>query len=326
MSEFDKWLALDIEEIPEAEVSGFEKKAMKKRILGYKRKAQWFTKIAMAAGIFIGASAITAVAFPSLASQIPILEDIVSYFEEDELIFSHFSEVAQPLGLTQTSNGSSVAIEEAVYDGTSVTVSFALQTGTDLGEFPFSSGLLEAAGAGGSGSAISMNKVDETTYAGMITMAPDFLFGTPDTVKLTWKPENFENVETGAKITGDWAFEFKLKALEAEKIPIGETIDIEGGQYTVKELLLTKLSTVLTLDKKGIDEDHYMTEWQLQDDLGNTYPMTFGTGSDRYQQFTFEALDPKASTVIIQPIIKFVENIDDPGVPVKTEPIAVELE
>jgi hypothetical protein len=54
--------------------------------------------------------------------------------------------------------------------------------------------------------------------------------------------------------------------------------------------------------------------------------MQFGTGSRDHQQFTFEALDPKAGSVTIQPIIKFVEHIDDPGVPVETAPVTVELE
>ncbi|TWT01494.1 DUF4179 domain-containing protein [Planomicrobium sp. CPCC 101079] len=325
MSELNKFLMTDIEEIPEADVSNFEKKEMKKRLLRPKTKPRWIKKMAIAASIFIAASAMTAIAFPSVASQIPILQNIVSHFDEDELMFNHFSEVAQPLGLTETSNGSTVSIEEAVYDGTSVTISFALRTEENLGEFPLASGLLEASGANGSGSSIAMNKVNDTTYAGMITMAPDFLFGSPNTLKVSWEPESFEDFDTQTKLVGDWSFDFKLKALDSKAVKVGETIPLEGGRYKLNELLLTKLSTVLTLNKQDIDAA-YVANWQLEDNLGNTYPMQFGTGDPTNEQFTFEALDPEATSVIIKPQFTKANHSNDEGKPVDLPPITVKLQ
>lgn len=325
MSDLKKWLMTDIEDFPEAEVSSSEKNQMNRRLLGKKRKAPWLAKLALAAGIFLASAATATIAFPSLASQIPVLQNIVSYFDGDELIFNHFSEMAQPIGLAKTSNGTTVAIEEAVYDGTSVTISFALKTEKDLGKFPNTSGLLEASGAGGSGSVTVMEKVDDTTYAGMITMAPDFFFGPPSTLNLSWKPEAFEDMETGTRVSGDWAFEFKLKAIDSEKVSIGKEVSFEGGSYTLDKLKLTKLSTVMTLSKDKIDENHYMTEWQLKDDLGNIYPMQFGTGSESRQQFTFEALDPAASSVTIIPTITYVENVEDEGIPVDASSVSIEI-
>lgn len=325
MSDLNKWLMTDIEEIPEADVSDFEKKRMKKRLLGQRKKTVRPKNLALAAGIAIAVATTTFTAFPSLASQFPVLQDIVSYFDYDELVFNHFSEVAQPLGLKETSNRATITVEEAVFDGTSVTIAFALETPTDLGASPNADGLLEAAWTRGSGSYTSMSKVNDTTYAGMITMAPDFIWKTPQTVKLSWEVDSFTDMETGAKVEGDWKFDFKLKALDSVQVPISKNVDFKGGAYKLDKLRLTKLSTVVTMHKKGIDEDHYMTDWQLRDDLGNVYPMQFGTGSGDLQQFTFEALDPKAGSVTIQPIIKFVEHIDDPGVPVETAPVTLEL-
>lgn len=325
MSDLNKWLTTDIEEIPEADVSDIEKKRMKKRLLGQHRKTVWLKNLAIAAGIAIAVVTTTATALPSLASQIPILQDIVSYFDDDELLFNHFSEVAQPLGLQEKSERSTLTIEEAVFDGTSVTLAFVLETPTDLGASPNADSLLEASWSRGSGSYTSMSKVNDTTYAGMITMAPNFIWKTPHTVKLSWEVDSFTDMETGAKVEGDWKFDFKLDALESVQVPISEKVDFVGGSYRLDNLRLTKLSTVVTMRKKGIDEDHYMTDWQLKDDLGNVYPMQFGTGSGDHQQFTFEALEPKASSVTIEPIIKFVEHIDDPGVPVKTDMVTVEL-
>ncbi|MGI2329050.1 DUF4179 domain-containing protein [Planococcus sp. YIM B11945] len=311
MSDLNKFLMADVEEIPEADVSSFEKKVMKKRLLGKKRKAPWLKKLAAAASILIAASGATAVAFPSLASQIPILQNIVSYFEDDELLFNHFSEVAQPLGLTETASDSTITIEEAVYDGTSVTISFALKTDIDLGNLPVASGQLEAEGAGGSGSSISMNKANDTTYAGLITMAPDFGKRPPKTLNVSWEPQVFEDFETGHKLEGDWAFSFKLNAIDSKSVQVDHRVNVGDGSYTVNELLLTKLSTVLSLDKENIDEDHYITEWQITDNIGNAHIAQFGTGSESHMQFTFEALDPEATAVTITPLVQYYENMQD---------------
>ncbi|PSL41500.1 uncharacterized protein DUF4179 [Planomicrobium soli] len=326
MNDLNKLLMTDIEEIPEAAVSNFEKKEMKKRLLDQKRKPHWIKKLAVAASIFIAASATTAIAFPSVASQIPILQNIVSYFDEDELIFNHFSEVAQPLNLTDTSNGSTVSIEEAVYDGTSVTITFALKTEENLGEFPLANGSLEAFGANGSGSSIAMNKVSDTTYAGMITMAPDFVFGSPNTLKVSWKPQSFEDFDTQTQLTGDWSFDFKLRALDSKSVKIDENILFEGGQYKLNELLLTKLSTVLVFNKKDVNDNRYMASWQLEDNLGNIYPMQFGTGNPKKNQFTFEALHPEATSIIIKPQIKKFNHFEDEGVPIDAPSVIVDLD
>ncbi len=332
MNEFQKLLNTDIDEIPEAGVTALEKKQMKQRITGHEKKPAWLLKTAIAAVLLIGTATTTAVALPSIASQIPVLQNIVSYFEDEELIFSHFSEVAQPLDMTQTSNGSTVTLEEAVYDGTSVSISFALKTETDLGESPISTGIIEAKGANGYGAGISMTKVDDTRYAGMITMSPDFNNNPPKSLSLTWEPVEFlDAINFDKKITGDWSFNFKLRAIEGESFAINETISFEGRSYILKDLSLTKLSTVLRFDTVGIDEDHYITDWQLTDNLGNTYPMVFGTGGSSmfgrtYQQMTFEAIDAEAETLTIQPKVAYIENMDDAGTPVEIAPIIVELE
>lgn len=331
MNELDKFLNTDIEDIPGAPVSKLEKKAMKRRLLGQKKKPKWLLKTAVAAALLIGTGATVVVAFPSIASQIPVLQNIVSYFEDDDLVFSHFSDVAQPLDMTQTSNGSTITLGDAVYDGTSVTISFALKTEIDLGTTPNSTGMVEAAGANGYGAAISMKKVDDATYAGVITMAPGFGNSPPKTLSLNWKPVAFEdmnNMET--KITGDWSFSFKLRALQGDRFAVDKTILFDGGKYLMDDLSLNKLSTVLRFETELTDENHYVTDWQLTDNLGNVYPMVFGTGGAStfrkpFQQITFEAVDPEASTVTIQPKITYIEHPEDAGVPLEIDPIVVEL-
>lgn len=332
MSELQKMLNTDIEEFPEATVTTLEKKQMKRSIINQKKKHVWLMKTIVASALLVISAGTTVVAFPSIASQIPVLQNIVSYLDDEDLVFSHFSDVAQTLDLTQTSNGSTITLEEAVYDGTSVTISFALKTETDLGTTPNSVSMIEADGANGYGAGISMKKIDETTYAGVITMAPDFGNNSPKSLSLTWEPVAFEDAyDMETKINGDWSFNFKLRALEGNSFDIDETLNFEGGTYLINDLSLNKLSTVLKFDTEDIDEDHYITEWQLTDNLGNIYPMVFGTGGSTmfgrtYQQMTFEAIAPDASSLTIHPKVTYIKNPDDLGVPVEIEPIVVELE
>lgn len=332
MNEFQKLLNTDIDEIPEAGVTALEKKQLKQRITRQKKKPAWLLKTAIAAALLIGTATTAVVALPSIASQIPVLQNIVSYFEDEELIFSHFSEVAQTLDMTQTSNGSTVTLEEAVYDGTSVSISFALKTESDLGESPYASGMIEAKGANGYGAGISMTKVDDTRYAGVITMSPDFNNNSPNSLSLTWEPVEFlDAIDYDTKIIGDWSFNFKLRAIEGESFTINETIDVERGSYLLKDLSLTKLSTVLRFDTVDIVESQYVTDWQITDNLGNSYPMVFGTGGSTmfgrsYQQITFEAIDAEAETITIQPKVFYNEDMEDAGTLVEIAPIVVELE
>ncbi|WP_033540972.1 DUF4179 domain-containing protein [Planococcus sp. CAU13] len=332
MNDFHKFLNTDIKDIPEAPVSKLEKKAMKRRLLGQKKRRGWLLKTAVAAALLFGTGTTMIVAFPTIASQIPVLQNIVSYFDEDELIFNHFSDVAQPLNMTQTSNGSTLTLEEAVYDGTSVTISFALKTETDLGSTPLPNEMINASGSNGYGAAIDMRKVNDTTYAGFISLAPDFRNSPPKSLSLSWEPGAFsDGMAANTEITGDWSFEFKLHALQGVSFNIDETISFEGGQYFMDDISINKLSTVLRFESEGIDENHFIANWQLSDNLGKIYPMVFGSGGAStehrpYYQITFEAIDPEATTVIIQPMIRYIENQDDEGRPVEIEPIVVELE
>lgn len=323
MSELNKFLMTNIEEIPGTETSNLEKKRMKKRILGQRQKTSWLKKLIVSASIILTASTTTVMVFPSLASQIPVLENIVSYFNQDRFIIKDFDEMAQPVTLTETSNDSTLTIDEAVYDGMTVTISFALKTKMDLGESPLSHELLKVAGVDGPSSSYEIEKINEDTYAGLITMNLDLKSQTADTLTVTWKPSAFQDLEGGNELYGDWSFKFKLKALSSKSIPVDYSFDFEEGTYTIKELMLTKLATNLIIAKKNFDGDPII-HWELKDNLGNTYMMQSGLGGSPYQQFMFEALNPEATSVTITPLNDLFEKVEINGK--GTPSVTVELE
>ena len=94
MNDYKKLVDINIDEIEPAEVSEFEKKRVQQYVLGSKKKIKVYKYIAMAATITIGVTISTGFAVPSLASQIPILNNIISYFIDENSYNSNFAKVA----------------------------------------------------------------------------------------------------------------------------------------------------------------------------------------------------------------------------------------
>ncbi|MER2170989.1 MAG: DUF4179 domain-containing protein, partial [Psychrobacillus psychrodurans] len=127
-----KWMDLDIDNLDFVEVTDMEKARVKQHVLKKHKKAPLWRNIAVASIVVLSATVTTGFAFPTIASQIPFMENIIGYFTDDERS-SNFETFSTDIGLVETSNGTTVMIENAVYDGTNITVSYAIET-----EHPFS--------------------------------------------------------------------------------------------------------------------------------------------------------------------------------------------
>ncbi len=54
------------------------------------------------------------------------------FFNDEERDYKDFETFSTDIGLAQTSNGTTVMIDNAVYDGTNITISFALETEQEI--------------------------------------------------------------------------------------------------------------------------------------------------------------------------------------------------
>lgn len=61
------------------------------------------------------------------------MSDMMSYLQDENKLYAHFDEFSTDIGLAETSNGKTAMIDNAVYDGTSITVSSAIETVEDAG-------------------------------------------------------------------------------------------------------------------------------------------------------------------------------------------------
>ena len=112
-----------------------------KRKIRRPKPVRW-RKIAAAASISIGLSsaALFGLSFTSFAQEIPIIGQVFKWFNDDGF-YENYSEHANALSMTQEDNGISITLNEAVFDGKMLYVTYELLSETDLGDTPSFKGM-----------------------------------------------------------------------------------------------------------------------------------------------------------------------------------------
>lgn len=310
MDELQKMLKLNIEEVEPETVTPLEKKRLLKNILNKKRFRNF--RYSVAVGLLTLGIGSTVILFnPTIASHIPIVSNVVDYFQGETTQFKHFNDYATGIGFVQESNGVKIEIAEAVYDGTTVTITFAIESEKDLGEYPSFNFPIETNGEIEGGSVTWIKKLTDTTYAGVITMTPELNGRSPRTINLTWTPGSIWNYETNETIEGDWSFEFQLKKIDVEGIRANyidkmrdftmrvSTVDITG--YTINIKYKIKMPSAYSLYNLP-----YTIDFEVQDEFGNDYEMITNMTSSTTKHaakgsFTFANLQNGAKELTITP-------------------------
>ncbi|WP_175991487.1 DUF4179 domain-containing protein [Bacillus sp. Marseille-Q1617] len=332
-----EWMELDVDQLELLDVSDAEKERVKQHVWKKRKKAPVWRKIAAAAVIMIGATTAASFALPSVASQIPFMDDVIRYFNGEEN--KNFETFSTDIGLAETDNGVTVMIDNAVYDGTNITVSFAIETEEDFGEFMQMTGpnWFDVAGSTGSGGSNEITRISETRYVGLSTFTPHFEDEPPEEVDISWTPHAFTNMENDLEEKGDWSFAFSLERLEGEEKLINEIVQHDDVTFTLKSVEFTDVSTVIAYEQVVTDE--LLEKWQsvtpvfrVTDDLGHVYiDGTGGGGVSKDDGKTFKGttafgtIHENASQLIIQPV-EIASLMSGKGhEEVELEPIVIEL-
>lgn len=312
-----EWIDMDIDQLELLDVSDIEKARVKQHVFKKRNKAPMWRKIVAASVIFLGASTATGIAFPSLASQMPFMNHVIQYFNDEEQRYENFEAFSTEVGLAQTSNGLTVMIDNAVYDGTNVTVSFAIETEHDFGnEMHISApNWFNVTGATGSGGSNRITKISDTRYVGLSTFTPHYKDGNyPKTIEVAWSPKAFYSISNDLEIEGDWSFDFSLDRIDGDLQLINETVENEDVKFTLKSVEFTDVSTVIAYEQ--VVSDELLKQWpavtpvfRVTDDLGNVYMNETGGGgktTDDYKTFegttAFGSIHEDANQLIIQPV------------------------
>ncbi|MGM7684317.1 DUF4179 domain-containing protein [Cytobacillus sp. Hm23] len=335
-----EWINMDVDQLELLEVTDIEKARVKKQLLKRRKKLPIWRNIAVAAVIIVGASTATGFAFPSLASQIPFMDNVINYFIDEEQHYKNFETFSTDIGLTQTDNDVSVMIDNAVYDGTNITVSFAIETNHDFGKAMKMSGgnhfnVISATSSGGS---YQITKISDTHYVGLSTFTPHFKDEQyPETVEITWSPHTFYSMSNDLEVEGDWSFDFSLDRIEGDIQLVNDTVQDKNVNFTLKSVEFTDVSTIIAYEQVVTDE--LLKQWpsvtpvfRVSDNLGNVYVNeTGGSGvsPDNGKTFegmtTFGTIQEGASQLIIQPV-EIASLMSGQGhIEIELDPIVIQL-
>ncbi|WP_341300396.1 DUF4179 domain-containing protein [Lysinibacillus sp. FSL H8-0500] len=335
-----EWMNLDIDELELVEVSEVEKQRVKQHVLKKRRQASIWRRLAAVAIIMVGATTFTGFAFPSVASQIPFMDNVIDYFQDDDRSYKGFDIFSTDVGLIETSNGITVMIDDAIYDGTNVIVSFAFETEHDFGQDVSISAphWFSVAGEIGAGGSMQITKISETRYVGLARVTPFFKDEQyPETVNVTWEPKVFYSTTEDLKVKGDWSFAFSLNRLNGNKQLINQTVQHQDISFTLQSIEFTDISTIISYEQLVSDEllekwDGVTPLFYITDDLGHTYVNGLSgpsTSVDSQKTLngstTFDAIQEGASQLIIQPVEMASLWDGKDYIDIKLKPIIIDL-
>lgn len=317
---YKDWLRIDVENIEPMNLSNSQKFEIKRNILAQNHKKKTHMNLRhLAAAAIIIASAVTATSFtfPTFAAQIPFMKNIVDYFDNENTVYENYSVLATEIEQTQTSNGTSVMIENALFDGTSLTVSYAIETKVDLGPSAYMSNSLDIKDASGFSGSGTLQKISDMKYVGIEKITPHFEKNIPNELEVSWQPKSFIDHLNKTEVKGDWDFNFTISRLDNDVQLVNQSITNNGVTVLVESLERNALSTVIKF--QAVVEEDILKQWPfvsvqfgtVKDDLGNTYIVDGNGGTSHDNGVTFKSSDtiksiaPNAKSLILTPIAHF---------------------
>ncbi|MGN7385905.1 DUF4179 domain-containing protein [Sporosarcina sp. SAFN-015] len=313
-------LDIDEKDVEEIEVSDFDKAKVKKEIkmaLRKKRKRHSW-KMKVAAAVAVGGLSVSAlgIAFPAYAGNVPVIGDIFRFLDNGRTgIYDNYQEYSSTVNMMKGSNGVKITINDAIYDGKTVLLTYSIESERDLGDQPLIDGYLDIKETSGGSGSDQITKVGEHQYVGLITGSrldeKDL-----DTVRVKWKVDSISIDGTGEKVKGNWNFSLSLQASENEVQLVDQGTEKNGVTVSVDKITVTPMSFIVYYDqlvsKEVLDKWHGIdVEIEIKDNLGNHYAGdgNGGFGQENHMRWskTFKKLDPDATKLIITPSARLFE-------------------
>ncbi|MGE7924941.1 DUF4179 domain-containing protein [Viridibacillus arvi] len=313
--QYKKWANLNVEDIEPMDVTDIEKARIKQRIINKKAtkiKRPIWRIVAVTLMILVGSATTVSFAIPSVASQFPFIKGIVNYFTSDnDKLYEQYSDYATDIEQLEMSNGITMMIENAVYDGNTITITYALETEHDLGVNPRVGQFIDVEGSVAIGGVDSLQQISPTKYVGLARVTPTFKKDL-EKVQVQWSPKSFTNDIADETINGDWKFNFELEKVQDEIQLVNKSMTDAGMTLIINEIRKTDVSTVIKM--KQITESRLLKKWHLasptlaiRDDVGNVYHVVDNGGSSMGNGATAEwsqsigVIDKRATKLYIEP-------------------------
>ena len=337
---------IDEKEFEEMEVNDLEKAKIKNALkisINKKKKSKSWKRRAAVASIIVSFSAATlGLSISANAGNIPVIKDIFRFWDDgrtelydvDEVsnemnneitgLYDGYKEYANEMNLTKESNGIKFTVNDAIFDGNTVSITYSIESNRDLGENPQISPLPKIKGAHAIAASDRISKVAENKYVGLLT-ASIWDHHIEEVVHINWGINGIKIMEKQEEIMGDWDFKFTLKKVENKVKLVNTSSEKDGVNVSIEKLSVTPMSFIVyyeqEISKKVRDTwDVADVELIIKDDLGNRYlgedngGVGKETGFGFYQlngSKTFPKIDQNASTLIVTPYVTLRDNSPD---------------
>jgi len=337
--DFKEWLDLDIDEIEPRPLSTEQKEKIKKHVLTKGKKNNRFNVRYLAGAALLGISVLSAsfITFPAIADQLPFVQRILTYVEEDVLP-KKYEDFATVVNQVQSSNGIDVMIENAVYDGTNIILTYGIQTDKELGNHPRPEGFINVEPTSGSGGTGSIEKMNDTTYVGVEKVTPLFKGEGPEEVLVQWEPTSFQDFQTNTEVKGNWKFEFTLSQLPTNVQLLDQTSSQDGLTVVMKSLEKSEMAAVLRYN--FYVEESVLQNWPFvtvemsggKDNLGNVYELngnggvSHNEGASNEWRTTIYSIDPNATSLTFTPQIYYSKGSGELVKVKDMKPVTIQLD
>ncbi|WP_462413609.1 DUF4179 domain-containing protein [Neobacillus sp. Marseille-QA0830] len=261
-------------------------------------------------GVLTFSSALASPTFAKFVTQIPVIGSVFHFLAFEKAYYKEYKDLSTDLGMVEKSNGIEMVIDQAIYDGNVVTLSYVLRTNKEFKKQPMFESLPVVQG-NFSNAGYGTEFVKDVGYVGVMTLS--MFEDSRKTVNLAWEPKS---ISFGNKtIKGDWSFKFSLKELPSIHIPINKEVSESG--VTVRLIDAEKTDVNLSIhysqviDTKLLDSSEYVeAELYAIDNLGNEYKVPYNggegiAGSDSSEDLMWNAtvhgLDKKSTSITFYP-------------------------
>ncbi|MBM7542699.1 DUF4179 domain-containing protein [Amphibacillus cookii] len=247
--------------------------------------------VALITTLVIASNIIFALINPTVARNIPIVGDMFSWFSSDDIeLMGDRADYLTAIDLTDSSNGITVTVTDALYDGERISVAYDIRTDRDLGEYLY----VDFLEVEGNKELISsypsfVRKVADNQYTGLETV--ELAIEDPaDSIQvwvrgqeISWSKQvedDKRDVKEQETIEGNWSIAFNLDLIDNEKIEINQqVVNDEFIDIQFNDMILTPISSYFSFShaihlarlREQLDFHDFYVNYQIIDDLGNIY-------------------------------------------------------
>jgi len=315
--EFFNDIEIDVNEIKEISANNLEKKKLMKKLKEDIKKPHHIkpkrTLTAIIAASF-SCFMLIGLSFTTYADEIPFLGNIFKFINK-EGIYDNYKENSDELNLTQESNGIKMTVNEAIYDGNTVILTFTIESEEDLGENPeiYQTPFIKDESGGATPSKIS--KSEDNIYRGMT----DFeAHNGHDEARVQWNIDSIiPDLQNSSEIKGNWSFDFHLKATEQKQFVVDQSSEQAGIKAVINKVTINPMNFLVKYSEYFPKEvasiwDITQIDIDVKDNLGNDYTLISQQGGSNYSlemhhNATFSKLHPEASHLIITPKVTLAD-------------------